>query len=51
MKVLYISGYSSDVAGEDGPSSAYLGKPFAPYALVAKVRELLGHRDQRPLIS
>jgi PAS domain S-box-containing protein len=47
MKVLYISGYSSDAFGPEGPPSAYLGKPFAPHDLVAKVREVLGRPDPR----
>ena len=45
MKVLYMSGYTADVIGRrervesDAP---YLAKPFAPEALAAKVREVLG---------
>jgi PAS domain S-box-containing protein len=47
MKVLYISGYSSEVFGPGGPPSAYLPKPFAPNDLVGKVRELLAQPDHR----
>lgn len=39
-KVLYVSGYAKDRLPEgDVP---FLAKPFAPDALVAKVREMLG---------
>ena len=45
MRVLYMSGYAADVIVrrellESGAS--YLAKPFAPDALAAKVREVLG---------
>ena len=43
-KVLYISGYTDDVAlrhGLVGPSIAYLQKPFTPQALARKVRQVL----------
>ncbi len=45
MRVLYMSGYAADVIVrrellESGTS--YLAKPFAPDALAAKVREVLG---------
>jgi CheY-like chemotaxis protein len=45
LKVLYTSGYSSDVIARQGvlnPGVAYLPKPFAPLDLAAKVREVLG---------
>ena len=45
LKVLYLSGYSSDVIARQGvlePGVEYLPKPFAPVELAAKVRELLG---------
>jgi PAS domain S-box-containing protein len=45
MKVLYISGYSGQVIAHRGvidDSVAYLQKPFSPFALAAKVREVLG---------
>jgi PAS domain S-box-containing protein len=47
MKVLYISGYGSEVFGDEAPPPACLGKPFAPYDLVAKVRDLLGQPERR----
>lgn len=45
LKVLYTSGYSSDVIARQGmldPGVAYLAKPFAPADLAGKVREVLG---------
>jgi PAS domain S-box-containing protein len=47
LKSLMMSGYSADVVSraeaiEDG--MAYLAKPFSPQQLVAKVRDVLGHR-------
>jgi PAS domain S-box-containing protein len=50
MKVLYISGCSSEVFGDEGPASAYLSKPFAPYDLVSRVRGLLTQPDRRPRV-
>jgi two-component system, cell cycle sensor histidine kinase and response regulator CckA len=44
LRVLYMSGYTNDVAvrhGLLGPGLAYLQKPFAPDALAFKVREVL----------
>jgi PAS domain S-box-containing protein len=44
MKVLYMSGYTDDVAGRHGvlePGAAYLQKPFGTDALAMKVREVL----------
>jgi PAS domain S-box-containing protein len=44
IKVLYISGYPGDAIGQLGvlePGCDFLPKPFAPDALVRKVRELL----------
>jgi two-component system, cell cycle sensor histidine kinase and response regulator CckA len=42
LRVLYTSGYASepDEAFED-PDVEFIGKPFSPQALVAKVREVL----------
>ena len=42
LRVLYTSGYASepDEAFED-PNVAFIGKPFSPQALVAKVRDVL----------
>ena len=44
MKVLYVSGYTADAVARRGmsdPTTAFLQKPFAPGALVRKVREVL----------
>jgi CheY-like chemotaxis protein len=44
MKVLYVSGYTADAVVRRGMSdskTAFLQKPFAPGALVRKVRETL----------
>jgi len=44
MKVLYVSGYTADAVARRGMSdskTAFLQKPFAPGALVRKVREVL----------
>jgi FixJ family two-component response regulator len=44
MKVLYVSGYTADAVARRGmsdPKTAFLQKPFAPGALVRKVREVL----------
>jgi DNA-binding NtrC family response regulator len=45
LRVLYTSGYASepDEAFED-PDVEFIGKPFSPQALVAKVREVLEER-------
>jgi CheY-like chemotaxis protein len=44
LRVLYTSGYSSDVIAREGvldPGVAYLPKPFAPAELASKVRGVL----------
>jgi CheY-like chemotaxis protein len=44
LRVLFMSGYSSDVAGEQGVLSAdvsLITKPFSPLTLVSRVREVL----------
>lgn len=44
MKLLYISGYPGNAIAHHGildPETAFLQKPFAPAALVRKVREVL----------
>ena len=52
MKVLYVSGYTADAVARRGmsdPKTAFLQKPFAPGALVRKVREVLEMvNEQRP---
>ncbi len=49
LPVLLLSGYSDSQIGltaEEGPSTAFLAKPFAPRELVAAVRELLDVCEQ-----
>jgi signal transduction histidine kinase/ActR/RegA family two-component response regulator len=49
MKVLYMSGYAGNAIakhGVIGPDIAFLQKPFAPDALVRKVREVLDARTE-----
>lgn len=44
-KVLYVSGYTDHVIGDEGvlaPGTAFLAKPFTPGNLAAKVRSVLG---------
>jgi DNA-binding response OmpR family regulator len=44
IKVIYMSGYTSDVIDRTGgldPNSAFLQKPFSPRQLAKKVREVL----------
>jgi CheY-like chemotaxis protein len=48
LKVLFMSGYAEDVIAHHGalePGVAYIAKPFAPEGLAAKVREVLGPRE------
>jgi CheY-like chemotaxis protein len=47
MRVLYMSGYTEDAIlrhGVHDASTVLLGKPFAPTALLAKIREVLDRR-------
>jgi CheY-like chemotaxis protein len=51
IKVLYVSGYAADALLRHGPShskTAFLQKPFAPMALVRKVREALTVEAEPP---
>ena len=44
MKVLYVSGHATEVLQHHGaldPGLEFIGKPFTPDALAAKVREVL----------
>jgi two-component system cell cycle sensor histidine kinase/response regulator CckA len=51
LKVLYMSGYTSDALGERnvaGPGTAFLQKPFTPGALARAVREVLETASPSP---
>jgi CheY-like chemotaxis protein len=41
MKVIFISGFAEDAAQRLGAEAVYVQKPFAPSALLRKVREVL----------
>jgi DNA-binding response OmpR family regulator len=41
MRVLFVSGYTSDSLTQLGPQAAFLEKPFGPGDLVKKVRQIL----------
>ena len=42
LRVLFTSGYTNEPEEIlDAPDNAFLGKPFSPHELVAKVREVL----------
>jgi DNA-binding response OmpR family regulator len=47
MKVLYMSGYSTDVVMAHGTprEGALIAKPFTPRLMVSRVREVLGEGD------
>ena len=50
LRVLFMSGYSSDVVAEQGLLSSdesLITKPFSPTALAARVRALLDARPTR----
>lgn len=43
MKVLYVSGYTANTIAQHGvlePGMRFLEKPFAPGALLSKIREV-----------
>ncbi len=47
LRVLYMSGYTPDIAVRRGLQAAgvdFLGKPFTPITLAQKVREVLDRR-------
>jgi CheY-like chemotaxis protein len=49
LRVLYMSGYTNSVLGEEvptSPGSAFLQKPLTPASLAGMVRQLL---DRKPL--
>ncbi len=51
IQVIYMSGYADDVLAYHGtlaPGTVLIQKPFSPAALLAKVREVLDGRRQRP---
>ncbi len=43
--VLYVSGYTRDIAGMGDPDVDYLSKPFTPAELLSKVRAVLDRRE------
>ena len=48
MKVVFMSGYTTEVIGQYGllqPGAPLIGKPFTPDLLVRKVREALDYRS------
>ena len=52
LRVLFTSGYTNEPeAIVDDPDSGFLGKPFTPQELVAKVREVLEPQVARPSTS
>jgi two-component system, cell cycle sensor histidine kinase and response regulator CckA len=54
MKVLYVSGYTSDALNQRimmEPGTAFLQKPFTPDALARQVRALLDTTPRPPRTS
>jgi two-component system cell cycle sensor histidine kinase/response regulator CckA len=48
IKVIYMSGHTSEVVGDYGvrvPSDSFVAKPFTSERLVGKIREKLGYRS------
>jgi two-component system cell cycle sensor histidine kinase/response regulator CckA len=48
IKVIYMSGHTSEVVGDYGvrvPSDSFVAKPFTSDRLIGKIREKLGHRS------
>jgi CheY-like chemotaxis protein len=49
IEVLYISGYAEEMRQScEIDENSFLQKPFAPQALLRKVRDMLDRRDRRP---
>ena len=51
LAVLFMSGYTDDAIAKHGvlePGIAFLQKPFTPFSLARKVRELLDAEDREP---
>ncbi len=42
IRVIYMSGYSSDDLTDIDPNAAFLQKPFTPAELMAKIRKVIG---------
>ncbi|HEV8457709.1 MAG TPA: response regulator [Methylomirabilota bacterium] len=48
IKVIYMSGHTSEVVGDYGvrvPSDSFVAKPFTSERLIGKIREKLGYRS------
>jgi len=43
IRVIYMSGYSSDDLADIDPNAAFLQKPFTPTELMTKIRNVIGH--------
>jgi DNA-binding response OmpR family regulator len=42
IRVIYMSGYSSDDIADIGPNANFLQKPFTPAELMEKIRKVIG---------
>jgi CheY-like chemotaxis protein len=47
LRVLFMSGYSESMEGEDDPEVGHIQKPFTPDSLARKVREVLDSTRRR----
>jgi DNA-binding response OmpR family regulator len=50
VKILYISGYTADILQQQGIENdkvSFISKPFGPYALSKKIREVLDIHKSR----